>query len=45
MTFGTNYAFYLLTNTEATVGGLTEADRTTVTEPRTYGVSLTYRFQ
>ncbi|MDQ0466904.1 iron complex outermembrane receptor protein [Caulobacter ginsengisoli] len=45
VTFGTNYFFYLLTNTEATVGGLTEADRTSVTEPRTYGVTLTYRFQ
>ena len=42
--FATNYFFYLLTQTEATTGGLTEADRATVNEARSYGVTLNYRF-
>ena len=44
VTFGTNYFFYLLTQAEF-ASGLNEVDRTSVTEGRTYGVTLTYRFQ
>jgi iron complex outermembrane receptor protein len=44
VTFGTNYFFYLLTQAEF-ASGLNEVDRTSVTEGRTYGVTLTYRFR
>ncbi|HYE45903.1 MAG TPA: TonB-dependent receptor [Caulobacter sp.] len=44
VTFGTNYSFYLLTQAEF-LSGLNEVDRTSVTEGRTYGVTLTYRFR
>lgn len=44
VTFSTNYSFYLLTHAEV-LSGLNEAARTSVTEPRTYGVTLTYRFE
>ena len=42
--FATNYFFYLLTTTEATAGGLTEVDRATVNQARSYGITLNYRF-
>jgi iron complex outermembrane recepter protein len=43
VTFGTNYFFYLLTNAEFN-SGLRNADRTSVTEPRTYGLTFHYAF-
>jgi iron complex outermembrane receptor protein len=43
VTFGTNYFFYLLTNDEYN-SGLRVADRTSVTEPRSFGLTARYKF-
>jgi iron complex outermembrane receptor protein len=47
VTFATNYFFYLLTNAEATAAApntLTEADRASVSQGQSFGVTATWNF-